>query len=345
MKPFVVAALVIGAVFVANAPCGGQKQKEPVTLKGHQHWVMCLAFSPDGKTLASGSRDHTIRLWDIPTAKQVRTIECPTAFAAAFSPDGRSLATGGADERIKNRGWDVGGMAKLFDVATGTDKMTFREHKDTIISLAFSPDGKTLATGDDFGGPIRLWTIATGKCRLILSRHTPVQVRCLAFSPDGSALASGGGGGYFGQPAEINLWEVASGRLRATLLGHTGVVDSLAFSLNGRTLASGSGDETIRLWDMLSGKTQKILRANKKESGYSEGVSFLAFARDAHTLVSGSYSVLRIWDLDSGSAKTVVKDQSFISFALSPNGNVMACGNWDGSIKLWDIPAANKTDK
>jgi WD40 repeat protein len=343
MKPVVVATLVIGAVFVANVPCGCQEQKEPVTLNGHQHWVMCLAFSPDGKTLASGSRDHTVRLWDIPTAKQVRTIECPTAFAAAFSPDGRSLATGGANERIKNRGWDVGGMAKLFDVATGTDKMTFREHKATIISLAFSPDGKTLATGDDFGGPIRLWTIATGKCRLVLSRHTRMEVRSLAFSPDGRALASGSR--ETGQPAEINLWEVASGKLRATLLGHTGVVDSLAFSLSGRTLASGSGDETIRLWDLPSGKTQTILRADKKESGYSEGVSFLAFARDDHTLVSGSFTMLKIWDLDSGSAKTVVKDQSILSFALSPNGNVMACGNWDGSIKLWDIPAAKTTDK
>jgi WD40 repeat protein len=342
MKVAVVFLACAATILGATLPCVGQFQNERATLKAHQHWVICLAFSPDGKYLASGSRDDTLKLWDLSTGRQLRTIEGHSDFAlrAAFTTDGRSVVIGGADERIKNRSakyW--GGMAKLFDVATGIDKMTFRGHRGTIISLTISPDGRLLATGDSLDGTIRLWSLVTGKCLAVLSGHTQREIRCLAFSPDSRVLASGSGD-YSGQFGEIKLWEVASGKERATFMGHSCVVDCLLFSADGKTLASGSGDQTIRFWDVLAGQTKATLSAKNKESGYTECVMLLAFPSGTNMLVAGSFTTLKLWDLGANSARTLFeRGESFIvSYAVNPTGDVVACGYWDGSIKLWDVP-------
>ena len=153
------------------------------TLEGHSRPVIAVAFSPDGKTLASGSWDETIRLWDTATGTHQQTLEghSDSVIAVAFSPDGKTLVSGSWDETIR-----------LWDTATSTHQQTLEGHSDYVIAVAFSPDGKTLASGSD-DKTIRLWDTATGTHQQTLEGHGEFvttksdYVRAVAFSPDGNS--------------------------------------------------------------------------------------------------------------------------------------------------------------
>ena len=200
--------------------------------------VESVAFSPDGKTLATAPMAARCGcgMWP-PAARSADP--SPTATAqvnsVAFSPDGKTLASGSADGTV--RLWDVATRRQIGDDLSGGG---------AVNSVAFSPDGKTLATGsaDD---TVRLWDVATGQqIGDPLTGHTG-PVTSVAFSPDGKTLASGS------DDDTVRLWDVASTGI-ATLTGHTGPVTSVAFSPDGKILASGSDDRTVRLWDVATGQ-------------------------------------------------------------------------------------------
>ena len=223
-----------------------------------------VSFSPDGKTLAAAGRTGKIYTWDVATGKGLRQFGGPRIWTIAvpFAPRGKSLASGGE-----------GTTAFLWDLATGKTVRQFDHPKpkapggplDTrprrltlVLALAFSPDGKTLATGDN-DGTIFLWDVATGKQRRKLTTAAPggfgvFGICTLAFAPDGRTLASAGGDKF------VRLWDVASGKERVRLEGHTATVWSVAFSPDGRTLASASADATARLWPLAVPARQGRLR-------------------------------------------------------------------------------------
>ena len=309
---------------VAMSPLSAQQPKLRATLEGHKQQVFSVAYSPDGKTLASGSNDKTIKLWDVKTGKERATFEGHTegVQSVAYSPDGKTLASGGEDKTIK-----------LWDIKTGKERATLEGHRAWVKSVVYSPDGKTLASGSD-DRKIKLWDAKTGKKLATLRGHTE-SVLSLAYSPDGKTLASGS------WDKTIKLWDAKTGKELATLKGHTDWgVWSVAFSPDGKTLASGSGDKTIKLWDVKTGKELATLE------GHIEEVSSVAFSPNGKRLASGGHDIT-IWDVRTGKEQATLKGHKgdVISVAYSPDGTTLASASTDKTIKLWVVRKAEEPDE
>jgi serine/threonine protein kinase/alkylated DNA nucleotide flippase Atl1 len=288
------------------------------TLTGHSDSVRSVAFSPDGRTLASGGSDG-IKLWDVQNQRQIATLTgyLNSVFSVAFSPDGRTLASGSWDKTIK-----------LWDVQRQRQIATLTGHSRWVMSVAFSPDGRTLASGSQ-DKTIKLWDVQSQREIATLTGHSD-SVQSVAFSPDGRTLASGSGE----DDDEIKLWDVQSQREIATLTGHSRSVLSVAFSPDGRTLASGSY-KTIKLWDVQSQGQIATL------TGHSDWVRSVVFSPDGRTLASGDGDkTIKLWDVQSqGQIATLTgHSDSVRSVAFSPDGRTLASGSADNTIKLWRAP-------
>jgi tricorn protease-like protein len=277
-----------------------------------------VAFSPDGRRLASGSWNNTIKLWDVATGQEVRTLSGHNSgvLSVAFSPDGRLLASASGDHTVK-----------LWDVETGQEVRTLREHTDVVRSVAFSPDGRLLASGSD-DHTVKFWNVATGQEVRTLRGHTD-EVRSVAFSPDGRLLASAS------SDQTVKLWDVETGQAVRTLRGHTDWVWSVAFSPDGRLLASASSDQTVKLWDVETGQEMRTLR------GHTDWVWSVAFSPDGRLLASASSDyMVKLWDVATGQEVRTLSGHNgpVLSVAFSPDGRLLASGSWDGTVRIWGIP-------
>ena len=286
--------------------------------QAHTDVVSTLAFSPDGSTLASGSWDGTLKLWNLQSGallwrgRHTNTISC-----LAFSPDGRLLASSGRDATVQ-----------FWDAHSGTN-LQILPHPGSVYRVTWSPDGGLLASGD-FAGSIRLWQVqktAPARCVQTIEGHTD-RVLGLAFAPDGRTLASGS------WDRTVKLWEVASGRLLQTLSGHRDKVHCVAWSPDGRTVASGSVDKTIWLYDVVQGHSQVALR------GHSAAVYSLAFTSDSASLLSGGEDgTLRVWDVASRQCVRVMQGYAIGIYEIdwSPDGMHLVSGGTDMLVTIWDV--------
>jgi len=289
----------------------------PGTLAGHTDSVVSVAFSPDGKLLASGSHDKTVKLWDVATGAAVRTLTGHTdvVLSVAFSPDGKLLASASLDD-----------TAKLWDVATGAAVRTLAGHTDGVLSVAFSPDGALLASGSH-DKTVKLWDVTTGQVLRTLAGHTD-SVWLVAFSPDGTLLASGSDDGT------VTLWDVATGAAVRTLTGHTDGVLSVAFSPDGKLLALGWQFDTVELWDVATGAVVRTIRC------HTIFVNDVAFSPDGKLLASGSHDkTVKLWDVATGAAVRTLTGHtdSVYSVAFSPDGKLLASGSRDNTVRLWPL--------
>lgn len=280
-----------GNVEVRDVPAGMIK----VILKANrdQDALVPLAFSPDHGTLATGSYDGAVKLWDLATGKTRKTIgtggkivalatarditqsDVESAVSAAYSADGTTLAISSNHKH----------SVTLWDTETGKRLTTLTAN--AVTSLAFSPDGTTLAAGY-YDGTVTLWALTTGKPRTRLPGHTGA-VATVAFSPDGTTLATSNmNTASAGSGHTVWIWDTATGRTLATLTGHTQHMTSMAFTTNGRTLATSSADGTIRLWDLATRHTRAIL---------TDEVTSMAFTPDGRALVAHNKNAsIQLWD-------------------------------------------------
>ena len=317
-----------------------------------------VTFSPDGQYLAVSSRIG-IWLYDAITYKELALLSNPEKVSTvAFSPDGNTLLSGVGGSHSNVGSWEL----NLWDVATRKKIASFGNGNE---SVAFSPDGKTIASVDATR-PI-LWEVETGQKLATLEHegHTK-SVESISFSPDGSLLASGG------RDNVVKLWDVATGQNIATLT-HKAWVNSIVFSPDGKTLASGSYDNTLKLWNVaastnittfqerssvtsvvfsLDGRRlawashkriklwdveRKMNIATFEEHAYS--VNSVAFSPDGKTLASASSTdgVVKLWDVTTGNAVALGHIKVANSISFSPDGKTLASGAWDKTVKLWDV--------
>jgi WD40 repeat protein len=298
------------------------------TIVAHSDWVRCLSFTPDGLKLVSGSFDKTIKLWQLATGTAIHTLtdHLKGVFALAVSPHGKLLASGSWDDTIK-----------LWNLETGDLIQNLTQHQASVRSLAISPDSKTLVSGS-FDQTIKLWSLPDGTVTKTILDREPIAA--IALSADGKFLASTGDDGT------VKIWSLTSGTMIAESIGNKDCIGSLVISPDARTIAAGTVNGYIVLWQMENignGQLQQIELAQKIKA-HAGQINACVFSPDGQYLITGSVDgKAKVWyrgeDLSfRDRARSILKGdpgRSVMSVAIDAAGQLIAIGGADGTIQLW----------
>jgi serine/threonine protein kinase len=297
-----------------------QKSSTLYTYRGHSNWVYSVAWSPNGKRIASASYDGTVQVWDALTGGHVFTYQGHTSAvnAAVWSPDDKRIASASSD-----------GSVQVWMAATGERLLTYRGHTGPLEAVAWSPDGTRIASaGED--ATVQVWMATTGRPLRTYRGHSG-PIKAVAWSPDGTQLASAG------EVETVLQWDATTGDSIHTYTGHTGRVNAVAWSPDGKYIASASLDQTVQVWDALTGSHVITYR------GHTSGVNAVAWSPNGKRIASASYDgTVQVWDALTGSnvytnmsPNTEFSSLPVNAVAWSPDGKLIASGGGDETVQVW----------
>ncbi|HEX9989622.1 MAG TPA: hypothetical protein VGE45_14240 [Chloroflexia bacterium] len=286
------------------------------TLSGHTDLVNSVAWSPDGRWIATASDDNTAKVWDAANGQERATLRGHTDLvnSVAWSPDGRWIATASDDN-----------TAKVWDATNGQQLTILLGHTADLTSVAWSPDGRWIATASD-DVTAKVWDATNGQERTILRGHV-AQVSSVAWSPDGLWLSTGSWDGT------AKVWDAATGQEQITLRGYASSVESVAWSPDGRWIAAAYDDGTAKVWDAANGQEQTTLR------GHTSLVSSVVWSPDGLWIATAGWDgKAKVWDATNDQERATLRGHTakVNSVAWSPNGRWIATASSDGTAKVWD---------
>lgn len=287
------------------------------TIKAHANIIYSVAISPDGQTIVSGSRDYTIKVWQLISGKCIRTFKGHLGWvhSVAIAPNSQVIVSGSDDNTIK-----------IWSLNSGQLLRTLKGHSDWVKSVAIAPDGETIISGS-YDGTIKVWSLNSGQLLRTLKGHCG-RVNCIALAPDGQILVSGA------EDKTLNIWNLKSGERLRTLKGHADSIVSIAIAANGQTLVSASYDNTLKVWNLQTGEVRSTLKR------HSHWINCVAIASDSRIAISASADkTLKVWNLETSRCLRSLKghSNSVFSVAISPDNLTVVSGSYDGTLKVWQI--------